>query len=46
MTVPLSGKGWLLYYNAAVYILVLLREACSLTWKGKPLTIQIDKGKW
>ena len=38
-------KGQLFYYNVALYILVQSEEY-SLIWKAKPLTIQIDKGKW
>ena len=39
-------KGQLFYYNVALYILVQSEEEYSLIWKAKPLTIQIDKGKW
>ena len=39
-------KGQLFYYYVALYILVQSEEEYSLIWKAKPLTIQIDKGKW
>ena len=36
----------LLYYNAAVYVLVQSEEQYSLIWKAKPLKIQTEKDKW
>ena len=32
--------------NARYFIIIQSEEEYSLTWKGKPLTIQTDKGKW
>ena len=42
----INGKGLLLYYNVAIYILVQSEEEYSLTWKAKPIIIQTGKGKW
>ena len=41
-----NGKGYLLYYDVAVYILAQSKEEYSLIWKAKLLTIQTDKDKW
>ena len=40
----INGKGLLLYYNVAIYILVQSEEEYSLTWKAKPIIIQTGKG--
>ena len=45
LPVLFHDKGYVLYYNVAVYMLVQAEEEYSLIWKVKPLTIQIDKGK-
>ena len=38
-----NGKGQLLYYNVAAFILVQSEEEYPLIWKAEPLTIQTDK---
>ena len=35
-----NEKGYLLYYNVAVYILVQSEEEYFVIWKVKPLTIE------
>ena len=35
-----NEKGYLLYYNVAVYILVQSEEEYFVIWKAKPLTIE------
>ena len=41
-----NGKGYLLYYNVAVYIFVQSEEEYPPIWKATPLTIQTDESKW
>ena len=40
-----NDKGYLPYYNVAVYILIQSEEKYSLIWKAKPPIIETDKGK-
>ena len=35
ITVLFNGKGWLFYYNVAVYILVQSEEEYFLIWKAR-----------
>ena len=41
-----NDKVFLLYYNVAVYISVQSDEEYSPIWKAKPLSNQVDKGRW